>query len=91
MSLTKTGLAIIHLVQYAEKLLTERYVYGTMKSLKIFSSNPAIRQLNEEAALKPNDKGCKLLNDSLHILEKNVRIFLLTMRVLQKHLMKRLL
>ena len=75
MSLPKTGVAIIHLVQYAEKLLTERYVYGTMKSLKIFSSNPAIRQLNEEAALKLNDKGCKLLNDSLHILEKKRQNF----------------
>ena len=74
-SLPKTGLAIIHLVKYAEKLLTERYVYGTMKSLKIFSSNLAIRQFNEEASLSLNDKGCKLLNDSLQMLEKKREMF----------------
>lgn len=70
MSLPNTSSAIIHLVNYADRLLEERYLFRTNKSLKIFSLNPKIRMLNEEASLALNDKGCKLFNSSLKALEE---------------------
>ena len=69
-SLPDTSAAIIHLVNYADRSLEERYIYRTNKSLKIFSSNPKIRKLNEEASLFLNDKGCKLFNTALNSLEE---------------------
>ena len=69
-TLPDTGAAIIHLVNYADRMLEERYIYRTNKSLKIFSSNPKIRKLNEEASLFLNDKGCKLFNTALKALEE---------------------
>ena len=62
--------AIIHLVSYANKLLEERYIFRTHKSLTIFSSNPKVRVLNEAASLHLNEKGCKLFNLSLKTLEE---------------------
>ena len=69
MSLPSTSSAIIHLVNYGDKTLEERYIARTNKSLRIFSSNPVIRSLNEEASLALNEKGCKLFNMSLKALE----------------------
>ena len=69
-TLPTTAKAIIHLVNYADKLLEERYLFRTNKSLKIFSSNPKVRVLNEAASLHLNEKGCKLFNLSLKTLEE---------------------
>ena len=68
-SLPTTASAIIHLVEYADRSLEERYAARTNKSLKIFSSNPRIRELNEQASLALNDKGCKIFNQALKALE----------------------
>ena len=69
-TLPKTAAAIVHLVTYADRLLEERYVFRSLKSFRIFSFNENIRTLNEEASLALNDKGCKVLNQSLKALEK---------------------
>ena len=68
-TLPTTSSAIIHLVNYADRMLEERYISRTNKSMKIFSSNPWIRDLNEEASLNLNAKGCKLFNLALKTLE----------------------
>ena len=69
MTLPTTSSAIIHLVNCADRMLVERYTARTNKSLKIFSLNPWIRDLNEEASLALNDKGCKVFNLALKALE----------------------
>ena len=69
-TLPDTSAAIIHLVNHADRLLQERYTFGTNRRLKIFSPVEEIRRLNEEASSELNDKGCKIFNTTLNSLEK---------------------
>ena len=69
-TLPDTSAAIIHLVNHADRLLEERYIFGTNKRLRIFSPIEEIRRLNEEASCELNDKGCKIFNTTLNSLEK---------------------
>ena len=69
-SLPNTSSAIIHLVNHADRLLEERYIFVTNKRLRIFSPVEEIRRLNEEASYTLNEKGCKIFNTTLTSLEK---------------------
>ena len=69
-SIPDTGAALIHLLQYADTILEERYMVGTFKSCKIYNENEEIRKLNEEASLALNEKGCKLFDTALRSLYK---------------------
>ena len=53
-SLPNTSSAIIHLVNHADRLLEERYIFVTNKRLRIFSPVEEIRRLNEEASYTLN-------------------------------------
>ena len=54
-SIPNTPTALIHLVTFADDHLKEKYLTGTKKALRIYSSNPQIRKLSEEASLLLND------------------------------------
>ena len=69
-SVPKTIHAIMHLVQFADVRLQERYCKVTNRVLRIFHQNEEIRTLNEEASKELNDRGCKLFNKVLGRLEE---------------------
>ena len=64
-SLPKTVHAIMHLIEFADGRLKERYCGRTNRVLKIFHHNEEIRKLNEEASKELNDRGCKLFHKVL--------------------------
>ena len=68
--LPRTVKAVSHLVEFADLRLTEGYNFIAGKSLRIYSETEYIKNLNEEAALSLNDKGCRLYNQTLNRLER---------------------
>ena len=56
-SLPKTVASITHIINYADRRLQEGATRKSMQSLRIYSSDPLIRELNDEASNKLNDRG----------------------------------
>ena len=69
-SVPKTITSVMHLVKYSDQRITERSEVNTMRSLRIYSSDPFIRDLNEKASLALNDRGCTVFDSML----KNFRL-----------------
>ena len=61
-SLPKTIASVMHLVKFADQRIEERSQLNIMRSLKIYSSDPFISELNEKASLALNDRGCIIFN-----------------------------
>ena len=69
-SLPKTVSSIQYIVKYAENRLVEKTNLNTLQSLRIYSSDPFIRELNTVASLKLNHRGCMIFNRSLEAFKK---------------------
>ena len=69
-SLPKTVSSIQHIVKYAENRLVEKTNSNTLQSLRIYSSDPFIRELNTVASLQLNHRGCMIFNRSLEAYKK---------------------
>lgn len=69
--LPDTSKSIMHILEYANKQLEERYTYTNARSLKIYDANETIRKLNEQASKHLNDRGCT----TFHLAQKNLQTF----------------
>ena len=59
-----------HLVKFADDRIEERSSINSMKTLKIYSTDPFIRDLNEQASTTLNDRGCMIFNQGLKMFRK---------------------
>ena len=83
-SVPKTITSVMHLVKFADQRITERSQLNTMRSLRIYSNDLFIKDLNEQASLALNDQGCILFVNMLKIFrqrEKKLHFHFLTRRV----------
>ena len=69
--LPDTSSSIIHVINFADNRLKERYNYTAVKSLRIFDNNKTILSLNEAASQTLNDRGCAVFHMAQKNLEKH--------------------
>ena len=70
LSVPNTITSVMHLVKFSDQRINERSEANTMRSIRIYSSDPFIRDLNEKASLALNDRGCTVFDGML----KNFRL-----------------
>ena len=59
-------------MEFADRRLLQRYATGRIRRLVIYHPNDQIRLLNEKASHQLNDRGCRLLNESLVKLDSRI-------------------
>ena len=69
--LPDTATSIMHVVKLADQRLKERYDYTANKSLRIIDSDERIQNLNDDASLYLNDRGCTIFHAAQKMLEKH--------------------
>ena len=70
LSLPPTVMAAVHLIKFADQRLEEKYAFATNKSTVIYDANENIRDLNTEASMILNDRGCTMFHIAQKRLEK---------------------
>ena len=58
-----------HLIEYTDLRLTKSYHVASTKSLRIFDKNSSIYELNKQASLELNERGCIMFHKSQKALE----------------------
>ena len=69
-TLPDTIKAAVHLVQFCDRRLEEKYLNATNKCLVIYDSDENIRSMNLKASKVLNDRGCIIFHQALKKLEK---------------------